>query len=146
MTLIDEETSCCAAESVAGACDEDARHGMDLPSARHTLSPHGSLAAIAAIPAGTTVPAATAFNTIDLKLYLLRSVLPADGELVARTTVAHRGRTIAIANCEVTGPDGALVAQATGFVLILPGRGAGCWRITRDRPRADPSLPRPRDR
>ena len=75
------------------------------------------------LAAGTTVPAATAFNTIDLKLYLLRSVLPADGELVARATVAHRGRTIAIANCEITGPDGALVAQATGSVLILPGRG-----------------------
>jgi uncharacterized protein (TIGR00369 family) len=75
------------------------------------------------LAAGTTVPAATAFNTIDLKLYLLRSVLPADGELVARATVAHRGRTIAIANCEVTSPDGALVAQATGSVLIVPGRG-----------------------
>jgi uncharacterized protein (TIGR00369 family) len=71
---------------------------------------------------GTTVPAATAFSTIDLKLYLLRPVLPADGELIARATVAHRGRTIAIATCQITGPDGALVAQATGSVLILPRR------------------------
>jgi len=74
------------------------------------------------LAAGTTVPAATAFSTIDLKLYLLRPVLPADGELIARATIAHRGRTIAIANCQITGPDGALVAQATGSVLILPGR------------------------
>jgi len=74
------------------------------------------------LAAGTTVPAATAFNTIDLKLYLLRPVLPADGELIARATVAHRGRGIAISICEITGPDGALVAQATGSVLILPGR------------------------
>jgi len=74
------------------------------------------------LAAGTTVPAATAFSTIDLKLYLLRPVLPADGELTARATIAHRGRTIAIANCQVTGPDGALVAQAAGSVLILPGR------------------------
>jgi class 3 adenylate cyclase len=36
--------------------------------------------------------------------------------------VSHRGRTIAIADCEITGPDGALVAQATGSVLIVPGR------------------------
>ncbi len=71
---------------------------------------------------GTTVPAATAFNTIDLKLYLLRTVLPADGELMARATVVHRGQTVAIASCEVTGPDGALVAHAIGSVLILPGR------------------------
>ena len=31
--------------------------------------------------AGTTVPAGTAFNSIDLKLYFLRPALPADGEL-----------------------------------------------------------------
>jgi uncharacterized protein (TIGR00369 family) len=74
------------------------------------------------LAAGTTVPAATAFSTIDLKLYVLRSVLPVDGELVARATVSHRGRTLAIVNSEITGPDGALVAQATGSVLILPGR------------------------
>jgi uncharacterized protein (TIGR00369 family) len=43
------------------------------------------------LAAGTTVPAATAFSTIDLKLYLLRPVLPADGELIAHATVAHRG-------------------------------------------------------
>ncbi len=42
------------------------------------------------LAAGTTVPAATAFSTIDLKLYLLRPVLPADGELIAHATVAHR--------------------------------------------------------
>ena len=74
------------------------------------------------LAAGTTVPAATAFSTIDLKLYLLRPVLPADGELIAHATVAHRGRTMAIATCQITGPDGALVAQAAGSVLILPGR------------------------
>jgi uncharacterized protein (TIGR00369 family) len=74
------------------------------------------------LAAGTTVPPGTAFSTIDLKLYLLRPVLPADGELMARATVAHRGRTIAIANCQITGPDGAVIAQAAGSVLILPGR------------------------
>lgn len=72
--------------------------------------------------AATTVPAATAFNTIDLKLYFLRPTVPVDGELTARATLIHRGRTIAVARCDITGPDGALVAQATGSVLILPGR------------------------
>lgn len=71
---------------------------------------------------GTTVPAATAFTPIDLKLYFLRPVLPADGELIARATVTHRGRTIAVVNCQITGPDGALIAQAVGSVLIVPGR------------------------
>jgi uncharacterized protein (TIGR00369 family) len=74
------------------------------------------------LAAGTTVPPGTAFSTIDLKLYLLRTVLPTDGELIARATIAHRGRTIAIANCQITGPDGAVIAQAAGSVLILPGR------------------------
>jgi len=74
------------------------------------------------LAAGTTVPPGTAFSTIDLKLYLLRPTLPADGELIAHATLTHRGRTIAIANCQVTGPDGALIAQAAGSVLILPGR------------------------
>lgn len=72
--------------------------------------------------AATTVPAATAFNTIDLKLYFLRPTVPADGELMARATLIHRGRTIAVVRCNITGPDGALVAEATGSVLILPGR------------------------
>jgi hypothetical protein len=34
----------------------------------------------------------------------------------------HRGRTIAVVKCDITAPDGALVAQATSSVLILPGR------------------------
>ncbi|HEU5481461.1 MAG TPA: hotdog fold thioesterase, partial [Candidatus Tumulicola sp.] len=74
------------------------------------------------LSAATTVPTGTAFNTIDLKLYFLRPVVPADGVLVARGKVVHRGCTIAVVACEITGPDGALVAQATGSVLILPGR------------------------
>jgi uncharacterized protein (TIGR00369 family) len=74
------------------------------------------------LAAGTTAPAATAFSTVDLKVYLLQSVLPADGQLIAHATVAHRGRTTAIVNCQITGPYGAMVAQATGSVLILPGR------------------------
>ena len=74
------------------------------------------------LAAGTTVPAGTAFNTIDLKVYFLRPVLPSQGELTARATVTHRGRTIAVVSCEITGPEGAVTAQATGSVLILPGR------------------------
>jgi uncharacterized protein (TIGR00369 family) len=72
--------------------------------------------------AGSTVPAGTAFNTIDVKLYFLRPVVATDGELVARAKVVHRGRTIAVVNCEITGPDGALVTQGTSSVLLLPGR------------------------
>jgi uncharacterized protein (TIGR00369 family) len=71
---------------------------------------------------GSTVPAGTAFNTIDLKINFLRPVLPGDGELRARATVVHRGRTIALINCDIVDDGGKLVAQATASCLLLPGR------------------------
>jgi uncharacterized protein (TIGR00369 family) len=74
------------------------------------------------LAAGSTVAPGTAFNSIDVKLYFLRPVLPADDDLVARARIVHRGRTIAVANCEIAGPEGSLVAQGTGSVLLLPGR------------------------
>jgi len=74
------------------------------------------------LAAGSTVPAATAFSPLDMKVHFLRPVLPADGELIARARVLHRGRTIAVVTCEVIGPEDRLVAQASGSVLILPGR------------------------
>jgi uncharacterized protein (TIGR00369 family) len=71
---------------------------------------------------GSTVPAATAFSPLDMKVHFLRPVLPADGELTARARVLHRGRTIAVVTCEIIDPQHRLVAQASGSVLILPGR------------------------
>ena len=67
----------------------------------------------------------TGLRLSEVGLGMASAWMPADGELIARATVTHRGRTIAIAMCQITGPDGALVAQATGSVLILPGRN---WR------------------
>lgn len=72
----------------------------------------------------TTVPAGTAFATVDMKVYFLRPVLPDGGELRARGTVVHRGRTVAIATSEVVDAEGRKVALATGSGLILPGRPA----------------------
>jgi len=74
------------------------------------------------LAAGSTVPAGTAFNTIDLKVNFLRPVLPDSGELRARATVIHRGRTMAVVNCEVRDEKDKLAAQATGSILLLPGR------------------------
>jgi uncharacterized protein (TIGR00369 family) len=73
------------------------------------------------LAAGSTVEAATAFNSMDLKVNFLRPVLP-DGELTAEATVIHRGRTIAVVNCEIRDGQGKLAATATSSVLILPGR------------------------
>ncbi|PZR97928.1 MAG: thioesterase, partial [Candidatus Nephthysia bennettiae] len=54
----------------------------------------------------TTVPAGTAFATVDLKVYFVRPVMPDGRDLRARGTVVHRGRTVAVATSEVLDADG----------------------------------------
>jgi uncharacterized protein (TIGR00369 family) len=72
----------------------------------------------------TTLPAGTAFGPVDLKVYFLRPVSPDGRDLVARGTVIHRGRSMAIGTSEVFDADGKKVAVATGSAVILPGRPA----------------------
>jgi uncharacterized protein (TIGR00369 family) len=69
----------------------------------------------------TTLPPATSFGTLDLKINFLRPVTPDGRELLARATVVHRGRTIAVTTAEVEDSDGKLVAMATSSAMILPG-------------------------
>ncbi len=72
----------------------------------------------------TTIPAATAFAQIDLKVNYLRPVV-ADGSIVrARAVVAHRGRSLAVATAELVDGAGRRVALATGSAQILTGRAA----------------------
>lgn len=70
----------------------------------------------------TTVPAATSFSPLDLKINFLRPVLPDVGLLTANATVTHRGRTIAVVSCEILNAAGKQVAVAGETILILPGR------------------------
>lgn len=70
----------------------------------------------------TTVPAATSYAPLDLKVNFLRPVSADGRDLVSRGRVIHRGRTIAIANSEVVDGEGKRVAVATGSSMILPGR------------------------
>ena len=72
----------------------------------------------------TTLPAGTAFAPVDLKVYFLRPVPPDGRDLVARGTVIHRGRSMAVGTSDVFGADGKKVAVATGSSVILPGRPA----------------------
>jgi uncharacterized protein (TIGR00369 family) len=76
----------------------------------------------------TTLPAGTAFAPVDLKVYFLRPVLPDGRDLLARGTVIHRGRTIAIGTSDVFDADGKKVAVATGSAVILPDRPATVTR------------------
>jgi len=72
----------------------------------------------------TTLSAGTAFGPVDLKVYFLRPVSPDGRDLVARGTVIHRGRSMAIGTSDVFDADGKKVAVATGSSVILPGRPA----------------------
>jgi acyl-coenzyme A thioesterase PaaI-like protein len=72
----------------------------------------------------TTLPAGTAFGPVDLKVYFLRPVAPDGRDLMARGTVIHRGRSMAIGTSEVLDADGKKVAVGTGSSVILPGRPA----------------------
>ena len=72
----------------------------------------------------TTLPGGTAFAPVDLKVYFLRPVPPDGRDLVARGTVIHRGRSMAIGTSEVFDAGGKKVAVATGSAVILPGRPA----------------------
>jgi uncharacterized protein (TIGR00369 family) len=70
----------------------------------------------------TTLPAGTSFGTLDLKVNFLRPVTPDGRELVARSTVEQRGRTIAVTTCRIDDADGKRVAMATGSAMISPDR------------------------
>jgi uncharacterized protein (TIGR00369 family) len=70
----------------------------------------------------TTVPPATSFGTLDLKVNFLRPVTPDGRDLVARATVEQRGRTIAVTTCRIDDADGSRVAMASGSAMISPDR------------------------
>jgi uncharacterized protein (TIGR00369 family) len=70
----------------------------------------------------TTLPAATSFGTLDLKVNFLRPVAPDGRDLVARATVEQRGRTVAVTTARIDDADGKRVAMATGSAMISPDR------------------------
>ncbi len=72
----------------------------------------------------TTIPAGLAFAPVDLKVYFLRPVTPDGRDLVARGTIIHRGRQVAIGTSDVFDADGKKVAVATGSAVIVSDRPA----------------------
>lgn len=86
----------------------------------------GALAAAADLTMNSavlsTLPAATAFAPLDLKVNFLRPVRPGDGDVTMRATVTHRGRSVAMVACELLNAAGKRVAVASESVLVLPGQ------------------------
>jgi uncharacterized protein (TIGR00369 family) len=70
----------------------------------------------------TTLPPASSYASLDLKVYYLRPVQPDGRDLVARGEVIHRGRTLAVATADISDADGKRVATATSSHLIFEGR------------------------
>jgi uncharacterized protein (TIGR00369 family) len=88
----------------------------------------------------TTVPAATAYASVDLKVTFLRPVFPDGRDVTARAEVSNRGRRLATASAHVVNADGKAVASAVGSAMILPGRSTSLDRpVTpeEEEPRAD---------
>ena len=59
------------------------------------------------------------FTTLELKINFLKPVWKA--KLTAVGTVVKRGRTVGLVKCDVTGPDGDLVASSTSTCMTLRG-------------------------
>jgi uncharacterized protein (TIGR00369 family) len=70
----------------------------------------------------TINPAGASFALLDLKLNFLRPVLPDGGLMTAIATLAHRGRTMAVATAELYNEDGKRIALASASAMLLPSR------------------------
>jgi len=91
----------------------------------------------------TTLPAGTVFAPLDLKVNFVRPVFADGRDLTARAQVTHRGRSLAVATCEVRNADGKQVAVATGSSVILADRSWTAERpvVPEDEAEADEERP-----
>jgi uncharacterized protein (TIGR00369 family) len=87
----------------------------------------------------STVPAGTAYASVDLKVTFGRPVEPDGRDITATGTIVNRGRTLATARAEVTNADGKQVANAVGSAMILPDRSPSLGRAVAPAEEALPS-------
>jgi uncharacterized protein (TIGR00369 family) len=101
---------------------------FSLPATKWLLSPQGlisvgTLAMLADAPLGCAVqsalPARTAFVTSELSLRLLRPAR-AGGALIARGTLVHAGRTLALSSVQIVDDEGRLLADGSSMCFVRP--------------------------
>ncbi|HJP64691.1 MAG TPA: PaaI family thioesterase [Actinomycetota bacterium] len=85
-----------------------------------TIAMLAETALIAAVQ--TTCRPRMSFAPFDLKVNFLRPIDPDGRDLIARGTVIHRGRSLAVATSEVVTESGRRLAVAIGTSMILTGR------------------------
>ena len=74
----------------------------------------------------TTLPPATGYATIELKVAYLRAMTKGAGPVAARGKVIHAGSRIVASEARLTDKDGRLCAHATSTCMVIPPKlGAG---------------------
>jgi len=73
------------------------------------------------IALGTLFDGGEVFTTVELKMSFVRPVRT--GLLQADARVVHRGRTLSLVECDVTGLEGKLVARASSTLIVVDDRG-----------------------
>lgn len=67
----------------------------------------------------TTLPAGVGYTTVSINTSFLRAVRGDTGVLRAEGRLLRAGRRVALAEAELTAPDGTLYAHATANCMIL---------------------------
>jgi uncharacterized protein (TIGR00369 family) len=70
----------------------------------------------------TVIPPRSTFASLDLKVSFLRPVMPDGRALTASGSVIHRGRSMVVAEGQLTNADGKVVAKATSSAAVMEGR------------------------
>ncbi|QUQ67209.1 PaaI family thioesterase [Kutzneria sp. CA-103260] len=88
-------------------------------------SVHGGVAAslldsVAGSAVHTTLPAGTAYSSLDLTVHYLRPITAETGLVRAIGTVLNRGRRTALAQAELRDPADRLLAHATSSCMLFP--------------------------
>jgi uncharacterized protein (TIGR00369 family) len=101
---------------------------FSMPASRWLLSPQGlisagTLAILADGPLGCAVqsalPPATAYATSELSLRVLRPVR-AGGTLVARGSLVHASRSLALSTVQIVDDSGRLLADGSSLCFVMP--------------------------
>jgi uncharacterized protein (TIGR00369 family) len=121
------------------------RATFTMPATRWLLSPQGlisvgTLAILADGPLGCAVhsalPARTGYATSEMSLRLLRPAR-ADGTLVARATLVHAGRSLALSGVQITDDRGRLLVDGSSLCFVRSLRAAGPETIEPDEGREE---------
>jgi uncharacterized protein (TIGR00369 family) len=90
----------------------------------------------------TALPPATPWSTAEISLKFLRTVLPRSGNLTAKGTLIHAGKTIAVSRLEVADDSGRLLAVASTRCTLLP-RVDAPWDVVERALKAPPRVTEP---